>query len=49
MTKAGLMSRSMYVRITNEEGKREYVKVGYIFISGKVLIWEGMPNPGWFK
>lgn len=47
MTKKGAMSRTLYVRIT-EDGKRKYVAVGYIFKSGKIGLYKGMPNAGWW-
>ena len=49
MTKKSLISRSLYVRITDEEGKRVYAKVGLIYVDGDILLLKGMPNPGWWR
>ena len=48
MTKAGMISRNIYMRVTIN-GKRKYVNIGLISRSGKVTIFKGMPNPGWWE
>ena len=48
MTKKGAMTRTLYVRVT-ENGKRKYVKVGWIFQDGDVGIYKGMPYTGWWE
>ena len=47
MTKRGSPTRELYVRVTIN-GKRKYVAVGWIFKDGKVGMYKGMPNPGWW-
>jgi hypothetical protein len=42
-----LVTRNIYVRIT-ENGKRKYVNVGFMRRNGTIVIYKGMPLPGWF-
>ena len=48
MSMKGSISRNLYVRITDKNGKRKYVTVGMIFKNGEVWISEGMPKPEWW-
>jgi hypothetical protein len=43
-----ITSRQVYIRITNEKGKREYLNVGYMMKDGRVKLYKGMPLSGWF-
>jgi hypothetical protein len=43
------MIRNVYIRITNEKGKREYLTVGWMDKKGKVTLFKGMPLPEWFE
>lgn len=40
--------RQVYIRITNDKGKREYLNIGYVHKDGRVTLRKGMPLPGWF-
>lgn len=44
-----LTSRNLYVRITDEAGKRKYVNVGLIRPDGSIKLFKGMPLTGWFE
>ena len=47
MTGKGITLRTIYMRVTID-GKRQYVDIGYINNKGKIHLWSGMPNPGWW-
>lgn len=47
-----IVTRNVYIRITNEKGKREYLNIGYILEDGRVKLYDkykGMPLSGWFN
>ena len=41
--------RTVYIRITNDQGKREYLNIGWMNKKGKVTLRKGMPLDGWFE
>lgn len=48
MTKKGLITRKIYMRIT-EDGIRKWVAIGTVSKKGTVRLYKGIPNPGWFE
>ena len=47
MTKRSLGLRNIYMRVTID-GRRVMVNIGFINKNGKVTLFDGMPNPGWW-
>jgi len=43
-----IILRNVYIRITNDKGKREYLNIGYMHRSGRITLYKGMPLTGWF-
>jgi len=47
MTGKAISVRKLYMRVTID-GKRSYVGIGNIDENGKIHLYDGMPNPGWW-
>ena len=48
MTGKGITVRQIYMRVTID-GRRKYESIGIISKDGSIVLYDGMPNPGWWE
>jgi hypothetical protein len=48
MTAKSIGIRNIYMRVTID-GRRRYECIGFIDRRGKITLYDGLPNPGWWE